>query len=195
MNLIIGNMAVNLSQHASVSVPHYCGNGEVVMPLNELARTKPMTGGIHKHLPAYFLADTVHPIADCELRPRGTALIQKQFAFPAPCHELMHDSQSIPLQINDALGTLSLGFFSGEYNALFFEVNVTGFNVAHLLRPASCLPDEYEQGAPAHIRHTIEDAYSALGHVTQSNKHPLQALGSGTGDTGGAFKDPTKISG
>lgn len=124
---------------------HYCRYSEMIMPLNKLPSPEPMPRGIAEDLAPDDSGNTQEAVADGVLAPCGAALIQEQFALPALCHEAGNDSQRLALKVNDALGTLALGLFSGKHDALPVKLDMPALDMANLLRPASGLPDKYEQ--------------------------------------------------
>ncbi len=147
VGFVIADMAVNFSQHAPVCVPHNGSNSKVVMALNEFPRAKSMALGVAEEPAPKFLGDAMEAVADGELSPCTTTLIDEQLAVPALRHKTGYNFKSNALKVDNALGALSFGLFYWKHDALAVKLHMARFNSPYLLRPASSVPDKKEQVA------------------------------------------------
>lgn len=145
VGFIVGDMAVNLGKHTSVRMPHDGGNGQVVMPLNELASPEPVTHCISKHLLPGNIGNVVEPIADREFRPWLSSVIQEKFARAVFGHKSVDDFKRNAMQVDYAFSSFPFRLLRRENNTLVFEIDVTRLDMPCFLRAASGLPEKYEK--------------------------------------------------
>ena len=107
-----------------------------------------MPRSISKHAFSDLLRNAVEPVTDRELRPRFSALIEKQLILSLSGEKQTGDDvQRDALQVDDALGASALAFFCREHNALVLQFHMARLYMAYFLRAAAGIPDEQEQVA------------------------------------------------
>lgn len=147
MGFIVRNMRINFGKHGTVGMAHDGGNCQVVMPLDKLAGSKAVTGGIGKHLLANDLGDTQKPITNSVLRPSRSSLIQEKFARAIFGHKSVDDFKQDTLKVDYALTALPFRLFRRENDTFFIEFDMPRLYSSRLLRSASRVPNEKKQVA------------------------------------------------
>ncbi len=142
---IIGNMRIDLGEHAAISVAENRGNGQMVMPLDKLPGRKAMSSSIAEHPLAQRLGNAMEAIADRKFSPCVATGIQEKLSFRPKGCQAGDDLQRLALQVDNAFRALAFGFLRWKYNTFIIKLDVPSFNMPRLLRPSAGLPNELEQ--------------------------------------------------
>jgi hypothetical protein len=140
-------MSVDLTYHGAIPMSHQFGDGQVVVALHEFPGCEAVPSIVHGLLPACREGKAVHSVAHRVLRPRPPPDVAEQLALGSHCHQAGHDLQRRAVQVDDTRVTLALRLVLRDDDSLVIQLNVPGFDVPGLLRPAARMPEEQEEVA------------------------------------------------
>lgn len=124
---IVRNMRINFRQHGAIRMPHNASHSQMVMPLNQLPGCETMTSRIAEQAFTKCLGKAVEAVANSKLSPCLTTGISENLSVSPERRQPLHNLQRLPLQIDNTLAALALGFFSRENYALIIKLDMTGF--------------------------------------------------------------------
>lgn len=111
-------------------MPHYCRYSEMIMPLNQLARSESMPGGIGKHALSSLAGYAYEAVAHAVLCPAVIALIAEKLAFRMQGKQTGNDFERSAVKIDDALRPLTLRFFGWKHDAFAVKFHMARLNGA-----------------------------------------------------------------